>query len=427
MSAPTTTRRRFRSPGLVPVLALRELWHDRRTALVLTLTLAAIIAPLLLLLGLKNGVLTSLRADLLRDPRTLEIVLIGSYDLGPDWFAATAARPQTGFVLPRTRGINASIDLLDGQRQAFPAVEMIPTAPGDPLLPPGLPVPTAAGEILLSTAQAETMDSATGAILTGILRRRRQGQREQTTSPLHVIGVVPGAALERAAILVHLDLLIASEDYRDGVVDEVAAPRNAPGQLPANGPVAPAVAPGQAARSFASARLYARDLDSVAPLAAALRAQGLEVRTQAERIATVQALDRVLDLVFGVIAGIGLGGAVLALGGALWVEVARRRRALALLRLFGLTPGALVLLPLVQALCIASLGLALAGLAYTAGAAAFNAALGTHLDGAGYACRLAPRDLAAALALVLIAAPLAAAAAAWRAGQTDPADSLRGE
>ncbi len=40
-------------------MAWKDFWHDRRTMLVFVLTVAAIVAPLLLLLGLKNGVVTN--------------------------------------------------------------------------------------------------------------------------------------------------------------------------------------------------------------------------------------------------------------------------------------------------------------------------------------------------------------------------------
>ena len=45
-------------------------------------TLVAVIAPLLLLLGLKHGVVSSMQDELARDPRNLEIRMLssGSYD-----------------------------------------------------------------------------------------------------------------------------------------------------------------------------------------------------------------------------------------------------------------------------------------------------------------------------------------------------------
>ncbi len=113
------------------------------------------------------------------------------------------------------------------------------------------------------------------------------------------------------------------------------------------------IAPGPAsARAFANARVYARDLDAVAGLAA-LRAGGIEVRTQAERIATVQALDRTLSFLFRVLAAIGGGGCALALGGALWVNAERKRRASAMLRLFGFGRLSVAGLPVLQALAVA--------------------------------------------------------------------------
>jgi len=115
----------------------------------------------------------------------------------------------------------------------------------------------------------------------------------------------------------------------------------------------------------------------------------------------------------------------LALGGALWVNVERKRRDLALLRLFGFRDGTVMLMPLVQSAAIAALAFALAALAYLMGAAAFNRSLGHNLAGQGYVCRLEPGHLAAAAAATLLVALVAAVAAGYRASRIDPAECLR--
>ena len=394
-------------------LALQDLRHDRRTTLVLVLTVASIIAPLMLLFGLKTGVIATLRQDLIKDPRNLEIVVFGAHRLDQRWFAATAQRPDLGFLIPRTRTINATIDLVDGERRPFDAIDMIPTAAGDPLLPPDLPTPVHAGQVLLTETLAKRVGWTPGAPLTGFFRRSRNGTPEHAQFALEPIGVIPESRVAREAVFTHLDLLIASEDYRDGLR---AALTDADLRAPSAG----------TRTEFAGARVYARDLDAVDTLAAALRAQGIEVRTQAERIETVRAFDRTLSFILRVIALIGLTGCALALGGALWVNVERKRRDLALLRLFGFGNGTVVLMPVVQSGVIAALALVLAFVTYLFGAAAFNRALGRNLAGQGYVCRLEPEHLAAAAAATLLVALLAAVAAGYRASRIDPAECLRG-
>jgi putative ABC transport system permease protein len=394
-------------------LALQDLWHDRRTTLVLVLTVASIIAPLMLLFGLKTGVIATLRQDLINDPRNLEVVVFGAHRLDQGWFAATAQRPDLGFLIPRTRTINATIDLVDGERRPFDAIDMIPTAAGDPLLPPGLPTPVHAGQVLLTETLAKRVGWTPGAPLTGYFRRSRNGTPEHAQFTLEPIGVIPESRVAREAVFTHLDLLIASEDYRDGLRSSLSD--------------ADLRAPSARTRTeFAGARVFARDLDAVDTLAAALRAEGIEVRTQAERIETVRAFDRTLSFILRVIALIGLSGCALALGGALWVNVDRKRRDLALLRLFGFGNGTVVLMPVVQSAVIAAQALVLAFVTYLFGAAAFNRTLGQNLTGQGYVCRLEPEHLAAAAAATLLVALLAAVAAGYRASRIDPAECLRG-
>ena len=59
--------------GLVPSLAWADLKHEWVLSLCLFLAVAAVVGPLLLLFGLKNGTMETLRGRLLEDPRNREI------------------------------------------------------------------------------------------------------------------------------------------------------------------------------------------------------------------------------------------------------------------------------------------------------------------------------------------------------------------
>jgi len=92
-------------------LAWADLRHDLLVSLCQVVLVVAVTAPLLLLFALKNGVATSLIEELERDPETLRLRPVGSYRLGPEFFAALAARPESGFLVPSTRPIAAQIYL----------------------------------------------------------------------------------------------------------------------------------------------------------------------------------------------------------------------------------------------------------------------------------------------------------------------------
>lgn len=411
-------RRRYIEPAtknawlLAASLAVKDLWHDHRTTLALVFTIAAILAPLLLLLGLKTGVVSAMRDSLVNDPRNLELVVYGNTRLDRDWFRAYATRPDVGFVVPKTRTINATLDLVNAQRRIFSAVEVVPTAAGDPLLPEGLPIPIEPTDVLVTATLAERLGLGASQRLLGVVKRSKKGRGESAELDLQVIGVVPETSFAKDALFVTPDLLTAAEDYRDGQRDSLTSA---------------ALQGGIASRRpyFANARVYAAGLESVASLAQAMREDGIEIRTQAEAIESVRAIDRVLSLVFFVIALVAGIGCALALGGALWVNVDRKHRELALLRLFGFDDRAVILVPAVQSLAISAAGFLLARLAYQVGATTFNRVLGTHLAGRGYVCHIGADDMLAAAGATLAIALLAATAAGVRASRIDAADSLR--
>ena len=393
------------------VLAWRDFAHEWRVSLCLVFALAAVLAPLLILFGLKSGIVTTMTERLRADPRNREIILRGHRHLDAAWFATVRAREDVGFVLPRTRLLAATISLEGAGGASLTDLDMLPTATGDPLLPAGTPPAQGLRQILLTETAAGRLKVRLGERITGRVFRRLDDAPQTLALPLTVVGIVPEAAFGRDAAFVSVDLLVATEDYRDGAA------------LPALG-----VSEGGAARperSFAGARLYARGLDDVAPLAAWLRDQGVEVVTRAKEIETVKAIDRVLSFVFLVLASIGVGGYLFSLAASLWANVDRKRREIALLRLVGLGTGPVVGFPVVQAILVALAGIAVSAVLYLGVARAFNATFAGELGRDEFVCRLSLADGAAAGALTLVFAIAAAMVGGYRAARIDPAEGLR--
>ncbi|WP_019646704.1 FtsX-like permease family protein [Novispirillum itersonii] len=383
-------------------LASRDFRHDWKVSLCLCVALAAVMTPLMVLFGLKTGIVTTLQTRLLSDPRNREVVVVGSYRLDAGWFSALAAQPGTGFVVPRTRSLAATLDVRVASGKAEPGLELVPTAPGDPLIPPDLRArPLADGTVLLSQSAATTLGVTAGSTVTGQISRIVQGQTEVRRWSLTVAGVVPEALFSRPAVFAPLAFLVAAEDWRDG--------REKPA----------------ADRLFASARVFAADLEAVAPLAEQLRQQGMEVRTRAAEIESVRLLDRSLSRVLSLLLGLAVIGFLLSLGASLWAAVERKRRDLALLRLLGFDGTALALVPVTQGLLVAAGGVALSSLLYWPSAAFFNATLAGTLAREEFVCRLDPAHYLIGIVLTLVLAVLAAAGAARKVAQIDPAESLR--
>jgi putative ABC transport system permease protein len=392
--------------------ALHDLRHDYRLSAVLTVSVASILAPLLLLFGLKTGVVSTMKQKLLDNPVNLEVVIYQNATLDDAWFQALRSRGDVAFVVPRTRTINATMDLVTPDRRAITALEVVPTAPGDPLVPASHDVPRQWNSILLSHSAGVKLGSGAGDSLTGVVKRRVDGRDQMARFELRVLGVLPESAFGRDAVFAPLELLTAMEDYRDGF----DVPRLEPGA---------AVNRARRRDSFANARVYAADLDSVAAVADFIRATGVEVRTRAREIENVKAVERVLTFIFGVIAVIASIGVALSLTGALWINVERKRHELALLRLMGHRRAGVVLIPVVQAAGITMTAFAVAMFAYLVGEQVFNHQLGVNLAESEFVCRLYWRDAITAAGITLAVALVAALVGGYRASKVDPAECLR--
>ena len=72
-------------------LALADIWHEKVLFLCSALGCAAVLAPLIVLFGLREGVVAGLRAELLEDPRAREVVSIVNRTLEPALFARLRA------------------------------------------------------------------------------------------------------------------------------------------------------------------------------------------------------------------------------------------------------------------------------------------------------------------------------------------------
>jgi putative ABC transport system permease protein len=394
---------------LLAELASRDLWHDSKVSLCIVASLVAVIAPLLLLFGLKYGVVSQLNAELLSDPRNLEVRMLSNHDLGDEWFARLRTQPGIGFVMPLTRSLNTQADLLRDSQHFAANVELIPSGIGDPLLS-GL-TPPSGDQLLLSASAASRLQAQTGDSLRLLVLRKLDGRNQRGERLVTVAGVLPASAFGRPAALLSLSLLVALEDFRDGFA--------APLLGFAEGRPAPA------RERYARARIYASRLDQVGGIGAWLEAGHIENSTRAREIESVQAITRVLDLIFMVIAWTALAGCVASLAGALLANIDRKRKDLALLRLLGFRRAAAGGYVVIQATLLTCLAFALGYVAYLAGSSVFNAALGANLADDGFVCRLENIHILLAFAGALLIAICVAGIGGLRAMHIQPAESLR--
>lgn len=391
----------------VIALSWADFCHDWRVAVCQVLALAAVMTPLLVLLGLKTGIVETLKNRLLHDPRNLEVVLVGSYRLAPEWFDDLKALPETGFLVPRTRSLSATLDVRAAAGRLIEGVELVPGGNGDPLFPAALPAPLGLDHVVLTRAAAERLGVGAGESIIGLLTRTVSGSRQVLRIPLVVMAILPEQSLARPAAFVDLAFLVAAEEWRDGRRDDLVASQDTGNRL------------------FASARLFARTLDDVAVLAARLREEGIEVRTRGAEIEMVRAVDRVLTSIFTVLAFLATGGFILSMAAGLWADVERRSRDLALLRLVGFGGCTVALFPVVRAVLVAVGGILVSCGLYLLVAALFDRTLSTNLSGQGFVCYLDPWTMVLSAALTLVLAAASSAVAALRAVTLEPGEILR--
>ncbi|TBU96104.1 FtsX-like permease family protein [Phytopseudomonas dryadis] len=388
-------------------LAWQDYRCDARLSLCAILALAAVIAPLLVLFGLKFGLVTTLTERLERDPGVREIIPLGGARYSRQAIAALAARDDVAFVIARPRQIAATAELQGAARNL--TVEMLPTAAGDPLLG-DLPAPRQDNSVLLSQSAAERLGVVAGDSLEAAFGRSVGGQPQYARTTLRIQAVLPLEAFARDGLFAPLSLLEAVEDYRDGLA---VAAFGWSGRVAEDG----------RERVYPGFRLYARDLDAVESLRRHFQAQQQAVVTQAEAVAQVRSLSRNLSWVFWAVACLSLAGAFAALTASTLGAVERKRHELAVLRLLGFPAVALVAFVVLQALYTGLASLLLSAVLYGLASSGLNL---LFQSAAGeYACRLLLSHYLLAVLATLFCCMLAAAGGGWRAAYLEASEGLR--
>ncbi|MGB5715506.1 MAG: peptide ABC transporter permease, partial [Gammaproteobacteria bacterium] len=101
----------FKSLFKVYRLATRDYLHEWQMSVCFMLGLAAVLGPMMVLFGLKFGIVGAMMDQLIEDPGNREIRPIGSGRFDQAWLESVRGRPDVAFLVPRTRSIAATIEL----------------------------------------------------------------------------------------------------------------------------------------------------------------------------------------------------------------------------------------------------------------------------------------------------------------------------
>jgi putative ABC transport system permease protein len=394
-------------------LALRDYLHERLLSACAVMGLAAVLAPLLVLFGVKSGIINTMSDRLIQDPRNREISPVGSGRYGADWFSAMRDRSDVAFVIPQTRSIAASM-ILYNKNSANPrtlGVSLIPTAEGDPLLEQYGRIAAQNNEVVLSEPAARKLNLKEGQRVAGQVGRSVSGVKEQVAVALKIVAVLPLDAFSREAAFVRLELLEATEDYRDGHRSETFG---WPGRARPDRP-----------RVYPSFRLYARSIYDVGKLRGQLMDQGLDVYTQAEDIETVKRLDRSFNLIFSLIAVVAVLGYFASMVSNVLANVNRKSRYLGISSLIGFSTQTIIWYPIVQSMTTSVLGTVMAVFLYKIAEKMINGLFSEYLSAGEYVCRLSLDHMLTGFVLTLGFAMLASAYGAFRVSRIEPSEVIR--
>jgi putative ABC transport system permease protein len=365
-------------------------------------------------MGIKDGIIGALTTRLIENPRNLELTPRGVGGFPESFFQEMKNHPATGFIIPETRTLSATMALI---KPDFPAlrVDLLPTGPGDPITLAATPPPSPKGllehEIVLTLAAAGKLAIQPGDKLVGRIGRLTKGFEETVQLELTVVGVLPEELADGYFLFCSLPLLKRLEDYRSGF----AIPEY--GWSGRTKPLAPILYP--------RFRLYAKDLDGVETLKAYLAKKNLDMVSRAEEIALVRRLDHAFTVVFLSILAVVGGGAFASVASGAVDQVAKIRRSLAVLALLGLSRGQLMAFTIFQSIFTGILAIIMADGLFLGLSRILNLYFGDHFGLGEQVCVLSPEKLAVAGGAVLCFMLAASSAAVISLRDLEPSEGMR--
>jgi putative ABC transport system permease protein len=392
-------------------LSFRDYSHEWRMSGCFILALASVLAPMLILFGLKFGIVSTMLDQLIENPTNREIKPVGSGRYNDAWIDRFRERADVEFIIPKTRALAATIQLKSNTANRILSTELLATAAGDPLLSRSTSFPQDYSQVILSQSAAKKLNVNLGDEIDASLARQFHGKRERVHLPIKVIDIADVAVTSRNVAFVSLDLLIASELFKDGrAVEELSWGGDSEASTE---------------RIYPSFRLYARSIYDVEKLVNDLEKEGAKIKANVAEIATVQSIDQNLSVIFWIIACVGAIGFSFSLGASLWANVDRKRKELSVLSLIGFKSGRIVMFPVLQSFYTAILGWLLAVLVYLGFEHLINYFLAPRLKLDRALCFLLTEHFLWALGLTVVVAISAAILGGARAAKIEPSEGLR--
>ncbi|WP_415407906.1 ABC transporter permease [Sulfurovum sp. CS9] len=204
--------------GIVLWLAMKDLLHEKLITINLILGTAAIIAPLLILFGIKFGTIETMSNRLINDPKNLEIRPVSSRSYTQAWFESIKKNDKVGFVIPMTRQLSSSVQIqpLSSSKKTVTA-DLVATDKGDPLLLQNDGVIPDQKSCVLNHSIAEELGLKKGDMLKCSVARFVKKKIQKASLTLKVAAVLSPRAGFIKSIYVPLEIVENIEKYKDGL------------------------------------------------------------------------------------------------------------------------------------------------------------------------------------------------------------------
>ncbi|MDR0549754.1 MAG: ABC transporter permease [Deltaproteobacteria bacterium] len=396
-------------------MAVKRYVRDYLFSICSVFSLVAFLVPLLTLLGIRDGIIGTLTKRLLENPRNLELASKGVGTFPLSFFRELRTHPATGFIVPETRTLSASLSLIKEGLDPV-RVDLAATGQGDPLIaasepPPPINVGPAKFSAYLSRTVADKLKVVPGEELIGQVGRLTGGREETVQLKLTLAGILPLEVAGGYFLFCPLEVLTMVEDYRSGfAIEELNWPGRVKPELP---------------KVYPRFRLYAKNLDGVEEIKAYLAAKDIEVVSRAEEIALVRRLNHSFTVIFLALLVVVGGGAFASAASGAVDQVAKIRRSLAVLALLGLSRAHLTLFTVFQSLLTGCLAVLAAEGLFLGLSHLLNVYFGGNFGLGESVCYLAPEKLALAGLLVSLFMLAASSAAVISLLDLEPSEGMR--
>lgn len=396
-------------------LAFKDWMHEFALSLCAVLAVASIVTPLLILFGVRTGVIDHMRENLKNDPSVLVLMPEGSRGAGftEKIIRAIQSRKECSFCIGRTRDVASELMV---RKEGSPvSITLEATEKNDPLLMRAHLSPPSPGhrpfEIVLSAQSAKKLGVKAGDMLSAsISRRLATGKYEKKDFELTVTGILPEGIIGTDTGFVPLSFLFGIQDYRDGKERGIfsAQGEESPGE----------------ARFFESFRAYARNIDAVEPFEAWFASQNIPVKTRSRDIANVRSIDQTLSAIILIISAASIVGLFAFMASTVHASVRRKWKVLGMLRLLGYSRMSLLLYPVSQAFLTGICGLVTAFVLYLLVSNCIDLFFAAHAG--GYAiCVLHGRHIFFICLFIVLLLVGAAFNAGFKASRIDPSLVIR--